>query len=261
MARRPPQPSTPRPPAHRRTQRPARRARRVQLLAVFALLLLIGGVAGWQWLKRHPQHNPYAPFSLAHPIGWATGGKIAAMGDDPARCFAVLDAAGIAVERLPPMGTGACHADARGRLSGSVPGLVPLRPAGAAPSCAVQIGLILWQRKVVQPAARQHLGMAVVGIEHMGTYNCRSIAGSSTPSEHATGNAIDISAFILADGRRVTLLDHWDAPDGRSAFLKAVRDGSCPLFSTVLSPDYNRAHANHFHFDQAQRSGGWRVCA
>ena len=40
-----------------------------------------------------------------------------------------------------------------------------------------------------------------------------------------------------------------------------VRDGACDLFATVLSPDYNAAHADHLHFDQAMRGAmGWRGC-
>jgi hypothetical protein len=133
--------------------------------------------------------------------------------------------------------------------------------AGIAPSCAVSTALLLWQRDVVQPMARSHLGLEVRTIEHLGSYSCRTIRGSSAMSEHASGNAIDISAFVLSDGRRVTLVDHWNAQDGRSAFLRAVGDRSCSYFTTVLSPDYNAAHADHFHFDQAQRTAGWTVCS
>jgi hypothetical protein len=40
-----------------------------------------------------------------------------------------------------------------------------------------------------------------------------------------------------------------------------VRDGACRLFATTLSPDYNAAHADHLHLDQANRgAGGWRAC-
>ena len=46
-----------------------------------------------------------------------------------------------------------------------------------------------------------------------------------------------------------------------AAFLREVRDGACDLFATVLSPDYNAAHADHFHLDQAARGAiGWRGC-
>jgi hypothetical protein len=94
-----------------------------------------------------------------------------------------------------------------------------------------------------------------------GSYSCRRIGHAQTGnySEHATANAIDIVAFRLADGRTVSVAGHWDADDERSRFLKEVRDGGCTLFATTLSPDYNEAHADHLHFDQARR-GGYQYC-
>ena len=225
-------------------------------------LALVGCLlfAASSWLQRHPEHNPLAAFSLTHPTGWATQRKLGTLAADPDACLAALDAGGVAYERLPTIGEGVCKADQRTQIQRWPGAPAPIRPAGVAPSCAVSAGLLLWQRDVVQPMARLHLGRDVRSIEHLGSYNCRSISGRSTPSQHATGNAIDISAFVLSDGRRIALKDHWDAADGRGAFLRAVRDEGCSYLATVLSPDYNVAHADHFHFDQAQRPGGWAVC-
>jgi hypothetical protein len=227
------------------------------IVAALVLCLLL---AALRWLQQHPQHNPLAPFSLSHQTGWATHGKLRALAEDHDACWAALDAGGVAYEALPVIGEGVCRADQRTQIKRWSAAPAPILPAGVAPSCAVGAGLLLWQRDVVQPMALLHLGQSVRSIEHLGSYNCRNIRGQSTPSEHATGNAIDISAFVLSDGRRVALKDHWDAPDGRSAFLRAVRDKGCDYFATVLSPDYNAAHADHFHFDQAQRPGNWAVC-
>ncbi len=226
----------------------------------FLLLLAVTLFAGYDWLRKHPQHNPFTPLNLSHPSGWATQTKLAAFAGDPDSCFAALGQAGVVHMRLPAIGTGACVADQRTQIARWTSAPAQFQPGGVAPSCAVSAALLLWQRDVVQPQARLHLGRNVRLIEHLGSYNCRSIRGSDRPSEHATGNAIDISAFILSDGRRVSLVEHWDAPDGRSAFLHAVRGGACGYFTTVLSPDYNAAHADHFHLDQAQRPGGWGVC-
>jgi hypothetical protein len=226
-----------------------------------ALVLLVAGlIAGYGWLQRHPQHNPFAPLRLSEPAGWATQRKLATFAGQPDACFAALADGGVKFERLPTVGTGSCLAGQRTRIDGWDASTAPLVPDGVAPSCAVGAAFLLWQRDVVQPMASLHLGRSVGSIEHLGSYNCRSIRGGSSPSQHSTGNAIDISAFVLSDGRRVSLKDHWDARDGRSAFLRAVRDGGCDYFTTTLSPDYNAAHADHFHFDQAQRSGGWMVC-
>src|SRR5690606_11398742 len=117
-------------------------------------------------------------------------------------------------------------------------------------------GLALWLRHGVQPAAESLLGSPVVRIEHLGTYACRRIGGGETGrwSEHATGNAIDIAAFVLEDGRRISVSSDWNGEGRRSDFLNAARRSACDAFGTVLSPDYNAAHADHLHLDQARRT-------
>jgi len=224
-----------------------------------AVLLTLAAIRGMAWLRAHPEHNPAARFELAHRQGWATHGKLTAFVGDDAACFAAFDRAGAGYLRRPPMGEGVCRASQRMLLTGNR--FVPtMRPANAAPGCAVTAAMILWTRDVVQPLARKYFGQKVVELENLGAYNCRRIAGRQAQSEHSTANAIDISAFVLADGTRISLVGDWDDADVRSEFLHAVRDESCGLFSTVLSPDYNEAHANHFHLDMAVRTAGWTVC-
>ena len=121
----------------------------------------------------------------------------------------------------------------------------------------------MWQWHVVQPAALRRFGRRIVEVETFGSYNCRRMYGHSAGpwSEHATANAIDIAGFTLADGTDVVVARDWHGGGAKAAFLREVRDGACSLFSTVLSPDYNAAHANHLHLDQAPRGAwGWRAC-
>lgn len=224
-----------------------------------AVLLTLGAIRAMQWVREHPEHFPGARFEFAHPQGWATHRKLTGFVGDGAACFAAFDRAGVDYARRPAVGTGECRAAQRMVLTGKdfAPGL---SPAGAAPGCAVTAGMILWDRDVVQPLARQHLGQAVVRLDNLGSYNCRTIGGGERRSEHSTANAIDISVFVLADGTRVSVLEDWDDGGAKGAFLHAVRDGSCGLFSTTLSPDYNTAHADHFHLDMAVRTAGWTMC-
>jgi hypothetical protein len=224
-----------------------------------ALLLTIAAIRAMQWVRDHPEHVPTARFELKHPQGWATHRKLVALSQDDTACFAAFDRADAGYLRRPVVGEGVCRASQRMLLTANK--LVPtMRPAGAAPGCAVTAAMALWNRNVVQPLAKKHFGQTVVELENLGSYNCRKIAGKQAQSQHSTANAIDISAFVLADGTRISLINDWDDGDRRSAFLHAVRDGSCGLFSTVLSPDYNEAHADHFHLDMAQRTAGWTVC-
>src|SRR3546814_16393960 len=115
-------------------------------------------------------------------------------------------------------------------------------------------------RDVVQPLARKYFGQKVVELENLGSYNCRKIAGQQAQSKHSTANAIDISAFILADGTRITLINDWEPGDRRSEFLHAVRDETSGLVSTVLSPDPNAAHAHPITLGTAAPPGPREVC-
>lgn len=121
-------------------------------------------------------------------------------------------------------------------------------------TCPLAANFTDWARYAVRPAAKQYLGAEVVRIETMGTFNCRNIYGgrSGKLSEHAFANAVDVSAFVLRDGRRVSVLTGWNGSSEERAFLRRLHQSACKRFGTVLGPDYNSAHANHFHFDMAR---------
>jgi hypothetical protein len=225
-------------------------------IAFPALIALALALAGKGWLDAHPEHNPWAPLNLNDPPGWATARKIASLRDNAPTCRAVLARSGVAFTALPPTSDGTCA-----RPDRTVLDKLSLSPARPATTCAVAAGLELWMRRSVQPAARDLLGSKVVRIEHLGAYSCRRIYGRSHGawSEHSTGNAIDIAAFVLDDGRRITVVGDWRKAGGSSAFLHRVRDDACVVFGTVLSPDYNAAHRDHLHLDQAARGFG-SVC-
>ncbi|MCB2049004.1 MAG: extensin family protein [Novosphingobium sp.] len=107
-----------------------------------------------------------------------------------------------------------------------------------------------WARYGVDRAARQILGSPLVRIETMGSYSCRNVAGTSRRSGHASANAIDVSAFVLADGRRIPVLGTWNGGSAAERqFLRVVHQSACKRFGTSLGPDYNAAHANHFHVE------------
>ncbi len=110
-----------------------------------------------------------------------------------------------------------------------------------------------WTRHAVVPAAYQILGSELVRVESMGSYACRNVIGGSGPeklSGHAIANAVDVSGFVLQDGRRITVAEGWRSPDPRiRAFFAAIHTSACKRFGTVLSPDYNAAHYNHLHLE------------
>ncbi|WP_236672203.1 extensin family protein [Croceicoccus sp. YJ47] len=113
-----------------------------------------------------------------------------------------------------------------------------------------------WARYGVNRAAEQIMGSPVTKIETFGSYSCRNVAGTGRRSAHSNAQAIDISAFVLADGRRVTVLDGWNGSRAEREFLRAVHQSACKRFGTTLGPDYNAAHRNHFHVEP----GGGGFC-
>lgn len=223
--------------------------------AIIVLAAMIAAIAGLQWLLAHPQHNPWAPLDLRDPPGLATRAKLGKLKGNVDECRAVLGRSEIAFTVLPATGDGACARADLTRL-----GDYPLAPDTPAVTCPVAVALEIWRRGSVIPAARKILGSEVVRIEHFGAYSCRRMySGAEGPwSEHATANAIDIAGFVLKDGRRISVLKDWKENGAKAEFLRAVRAGACKSFGTVLSPDYNAAHADHFHFDQDARWSG--VC-
>jgi hypothetical protein len=119
-------------------------------------------------------------------------------------------------------------------------------------TCPLARSFAAWHREAVQPAARQWLNRPVARIESFGTFSCRPVNGQSGGrlSEHGRANAVDVAAFVLADGRRISVLDGWNStdPDVRG-FLRSVHREGCRKFNIGLGPDANALHRNHFHFD------------
>lgn len=112
-----------------------------------------------------------------------------------------------------------------------------------------------WARYGVDRAAQQILGSPLVKIETMGSYNCRTVAGSDRLSAHARAEAIDVAGFVLADGRRITVLSDWSGgTPAEQQFLRVVQQSACKRFGTVLGPAYNPAHRNHFHLELSGNS-------
>lgn len=232
---------------------------RIVLTLLLAACILL---AGRGWLREHPGYDPWTPLTLDEKPGWATPRKLAALRGDRDLCRSFLERSGISRIALPPLGKGECRRDDRKALAAPLAAGVTLSPARAEATCAVDAAMAWWLRHGVQPQAEAIFSSKVVRIEQLGTYNCRRIGSGDKGSwsEHATGNAIDVSAFVLANGRRITLRKGWRGDTEERAFLHAVRDSACESFSTVLSPDYNAAHADHLHLDQARRMAGWKTC-
>ena len=160
-----------------------------------------------------------------------------------------------------PLGhPGGCGAAAPITLS-KVGGLAIEPPAET--SCAMAAGLAFWVANSLKPAAERQLGQKLTGLRNATSYACRGRNGamSGKLSQHALANALDISAFLMADGTAITVKDDWGLGlNGKGAFLRTVHKALCPVFATVLGPGSDGFHEDHFHVDMMVRRGGYRIC-
>ena len=214
------------------------------------LILLVLGLIGIGYLLHRyvpPQHNPWRPPDLTEPIGLATYNKLTDLKHDRALCLAKLTEAGVEFVEVEADG-----AEARCPLQKTLNLQQSLTPYNAAPlrmTCHQMAALHVWERQVLRPQAEKIFGSPLRQIETYGSFSCRNIAGTRTRSQHSYANAIDISGFVLEDGRRISVKEHWRENSDFGRYLKRVHKGACRLFSVTLGPDYNAAHADHFHLD------------
>lgn len=140
-------------------------------------------------------------------------------------------------------------------------GAIALKPT-ALVQCAMVPALDRWTDEVVLPAAHAVYGLGVAEMKVLSSYSCRpmnNVPGAHL-SEHGHADAVDIGAFILTNGRVITVASGWNGSEADRRFLRRVHDGACANFTTVLGPEANSYHRDHFHLDLMWRPNGKPVC-
>jgi hypothetical protein len=162
---------------------------------------------------------------------------------------------GLAGERLQPI---------TGRISGcgiaepvrlrAVDGIVLTTPATI--NCEAARALQTWVREGLVPALGRTGGGATT-LRVVASYACRTRNSQrgARLSEHARGNAIDIAGIGLANGQELSVLDHWRT-ESEGRVLRQLHRAACGPFGTVLGPNSDRFHRDHFHFDVASYRSG-----
>jgi len=140
-------------------------------------------------------------------------------------------------------------------------GQISMKPT-ATLACPIVSALDRWLSDSVQPAAMRWFGVRVVEVKQISAYSCRGMNGNPHAhiSEHAFGNALDIAAFTLADGRRITVKGGWRGMPEEQGFLRDVHASACQQFNTVLAPGSNAHHEDHIHVDLMRRSSRRTIC-
>ncbi len=214
------------------------------------LIALSLAVATWSGIIPRQIAN-LAPIDLADKHAWFVDLRLAALSNNRALCRTTLTSPLISARPIADKP----FVDGCGwRNAVALSGAGRLRVTIDELTCETAAATAMWVTHVLQPAAEQHLQVPVVALQTMGGYSCRNIVGNKLwqdfRSQHATANAIDISAFELQDGRVISIKKHWASTGPQADFLRAVHNGACRYFRVVLGPDYNAAHRDHFHLDR-----------
>ena len=122
--------------------------------------------------------------------------------------------------------------------------------------CPTAIALRKWVDKGARPAVGNQ-GGGIKSLRVAAHYACRTRNNQKGAriSEHGKGRAIDISAVNLQDGSQISVLRDWGG--GRKGrVLRDMHRAACGPFGTVLGPNSDRFHRDHFHYDTARHRGG-----
>ncbi|NDL64950.1 extensin [Enterobacteriales bacterium SAP-6] len=228
------------------------------LACLLVLVLLLTVLAPRIRPRLPPGYDPFAPLSVDDPPTFVTRYKLKRLAADPAACLAALDRAS-AAGRISfvalPDAAGPCPLSSPVRIRGFGP--VTLSSSFLA-SCPLALSSAMFVGQAAAPLAAASLASPLARIDHLGSYACRNIyhRRAGRLSEHAEADALDVAGFTLADGRRIPVLQQWRREDPAARYLHAVFGQSCDFFGNSLGPDYNAAHANHFHLGMR----GFGVC-
>lgn len=203
--------------------------------------------------RDHSSARTQASTRLSTPPGAprVTMQPAVAMRSADAQCLTQLSSVGASFDALPDrytdQGCSALNTVQMHALQGD-DGRLDVSNLGPV-TCPVSTAFAAWARFGVDRAARQIFGQRLASIQTMGSFSCRNVAGTNRRSAHASAAAIDIGGFVLADGRRISVASGWNGSAQEREFLRVVQRSACRRFNTVLGPDYNAAHRDHFHVE------------
>lgn len=146
----------------------------------------------------------------------------------------------------------ACGIDEAVRLR-SVAGVALSQPALM--DCTTAAALKRWVERGARPALKGHGRLAQLRVPAHYACRTRNNQPGAKVSEHGKGKAIDISGFQLENGQVISVLQGWrDRRFGTA--LRQMHRAACGTFGTVLGPESDRFHQDHFHLDTARHGNG-----
>ena len=181
-------------------------------------------------------------------------------------CLVSLRSSGVEFETiLTSVGSGACHVNIPVKLHAvqTKAGKIVL-PDAPILNCRFARQFALWLSDTGASLVSTQLDVKLAKVSTGPGYECRGRNGDSSAklSEHAFGDAVDITMITTADGRKIRISDAANSASPSFQALRGLRTTACGYFSTVLGPGSNAAHASHFHLDMAMhgKSRNYRIC-
>jgi hypothetical protein len=232
-----------------------------RIIAWLLLASLIGAIAfGYAVYSKRivlpERYDPFAPLDVRAPHDTLTRFKLWRAMQDAQLCDAALARSGLVYRAMSDAtGAGGCELKDVVRVTQSD----DLRFGSPfLATCPLALGIAYFEHQYLQSAALDIYGERVARIEHVGSYACRNVnhQQDAALSQHASANAIDLTGFVLASGKRITLARWDDASSRDGQFLRRLHEGACQSFDATLGPDYNALHKTHFHVDM----GPYRIC-
>jgi hypothetical protein len=247
----------------------------VTRLAGAGFLLALGGCAGMWFAEREPWRREAEVACLQSgaikegptiTLVKAISGPDVCGTDYPLRVAALGGSGlfGIGDAQAVPYAAGGSNSPANAHPMSERAGRVPHASAVLTPTATLACPLVSkldrFVTDKVQPAALRWFRQPVAEIKQISAYSCRGMNGDpeANISEHAFGNALDLAAFILADGRKITVKDGWHGAPEEQGFLRDIHNAACEMFTTVLAPGSNAYHNDHMHVDLMRSPS--RVC-
>jgi hypothetical protein len=181
-------------------------------------------------------------------------------------CLAALRTSNVEFETVAtPVSNGTCQVDMPVRLLAvSTPRGRVMLPDKPTLNCRFARQFALWLSDAGAAVVAAQMNTTLAKVSTGPGYECRGRNGDTTAklSEHAYGNAVDITTLATADGRTIRISDALVTTSPAFQLLRGLRTTACGYFTTVLGPGANAAHASHFHFDMGLhgKSLSYRVC-
>lgn len=218
---------------------------------LFALVVMVTGFAVYPWLQSQlpARYNPFAPLSVSDPPNFITQYKLKRLSNNHDACMAVLESAkaeGLLNFQNVGNSRGQCPLTGAVRVQNF--GKVSLSSSFLA-SCPLAVSTTMFVAQAAAPSAERVFKQKLLRIDHLGSFACRNVyhRAEGRLSEHASADALDVAGFRISGGENITVAAGWKREGNPSNFLHEVFKEGCPFFGNIIGPDYNAAHANHFH--------------